>query len=174
MGERQGDFTREKLVVGILTVSPDRQDELVRLLEDRFGPVDRIAGPFPFTFTDYYDQEMGPGIERWFLSFEKLVDPGRLPEIKIFTNEVEQLFSQQGQRRVNLDPGLLSTNRFVLATTKERGHRIPLQSGIYAEVTLLYMNKGFQTLGWTYADFATDEYRTLLKEIRSTYLKQLR
>lgn len=173
MGTRSS-FPPEKLVVGVLSTRIERMGELRKLLEDRFGPADWESSVFDFTFTDYYVPEMGEGIKRYFISFSNLVDPETLADIKIFTNSVETQFMEDGKRKVNLDPGIISVDRFILATTKNRGHRVPLRKGIYAEITLIYMNKNFQELPWTYADFRSMEYRNLLKELRRKYLLQLR
>ena len=57
-----------------------------------------------------------------------------------------EVITQDGGRRVNLDPGLLSLANLILATTKNRSHRIPLFDGIYAELTLLYAKKQFHRI----------------------------
>ena len=168
-----GVFTPEKLVIGILTSRTGRREELFSLLAERWGPVDFSSGPIPFAFTHYYDAEMGPPIERTFASFQRLVDPSGLARIKRETNSIEDLFREEGKRKVNLDPGLLSLPRFVLATTKESAHRIPLEQGIYAEITLLYEKGSFHSLAWTYPDFRSEGYISLLNEIRVRYKSQL-
>jgi hypothetical protein len=173
MGRAAG-FTPEKLLMGILISAPDRRAELLGCLEEAWGPSDFISAAIPFTFTDYYDGEMGGGIERLFVSFETLVDPASLAEIKIRTNRLEERFRGEGGRRVNLDPGLLALSRFTLATTKENAHRIPLRDGIYAEITLLYGKGGYQPLPWTYPDYRTETYRAILAEVRRLYKAQLR
>lgn len=167
-------FRPEKLVIGVLSTRPERMDELTGSLNEHFGEIERIIGPFPFTFTSYYDAEMGEGISRYFYVMRDLIEPDKLADIKIRTNRIETSFTEDGLRKINLDPGSMSIDRFVLATTKDRGHRIPLRRGIFGEVTLIYMKGGFQTLPWTYADFRTEEYRNLLKEIRTSYISQLR
>ena len=52
---------------------------------------------------------MGPTILRQFLSFEQLIDPGALAEIKHQTNFIEQELAETLQesvpRPINLDPG---------------------------------------------------------------------
>jgi hypothetical protein len=169
-----GVFNREKLVVAILISAAGRKDELVSCLSDRWGPVDFASDPFPFTFTHYYDAEMGPPIDRFFISFERLVDPAALARTKQETNGIEDLFREGGERKVNLDPGLLSLPRFVLATTKENAHRIPLSDGIYAEITLLYEKGGFRPLPWTYPDFRSEPTLSILNKIRARYKSQPR
>ncbi len=174
MGGRKG-FTVEKLIVGMLSQHLQLPESICLLLQDRYGELERKDGPLPFNYTHYYDAEMGGDLQKHFLTFRRLVDPSTLPDIKLFTNRIEQQYAApDGRRTVNLDPGLLSTGRFILATTKDRGHRIPLSSGIFGEVTLIYSCRQFQPLPWTYDDFAGDSYRELLKEIRRSYLDQLK
>ena len=145
-------FAKTKLIMGVLSTLPEKKEELRHLLVDEFGPIDYESQEFDFTFTDYYVPEMGSGIKRFFYSFVNLVSPDQLPDIKIRTNELEEKFAAGGNRKINLDPGLLSLSSLILATTKNNVHRIPLQKGIYGEVTLMYVNREYQTLPWTYAD----------------------
>jgi hypothetical protein len=166
-------FTPEKLVMGILSSRGGGGEDVESLLVEQWGPIDYRSPSFPFTFTDYYDAEMGGPIQRSFVSFSLLVDPSRLAAIKRATNAIEDRFRENGRRTVNLDPGLMALSRFSLATTKENAHRIPLEAGIYAEITLLYSRKGFQPLDWTYPDYRSERYLQLLGEIRRIYKAQL-
>ena len=144
-------------------------------LEDSFGPVDFRSPLLPFTHTDYYSREMGEGLLRKFISFAQLIDPGDLAQVKRFTNRLEEELAEGGARRINLDPGYISPGKLVLATTKDREHRIYLGDGIYAEVTLRWRRqKGFEPWEWTYPDYRTAEYGRLLGEIRELYMQQRR
>jgi hypothetical protein len=167
-----GTFTPEKLVMGILSSLPG-DDEVKALLVDRWGPIDYASAPIPFDFTHYYDEEMGGSITRTFISFEQLVDPSCLAAVKLGTNALEDRFRDGAARHVNLDPGLMALSRFTLATTKESAHRVPLASGIYVEVTLLYGKGTFHPLEWTYPDFRSPAYLSVLNEIRARYKAQL-
>ncbi len=162
-------FAPQKLVVAILVVDEKLLSPVEEELFKIFGPVDYRSPVLPFTFTRYYEKEMGPVLHRCFFSMQQLVDPADLAQIKITTNQIEESFKIEGHRKVNLDPGLLSLSRFILATTKENAHRIPLKDGIWAEITLLYTKKDFQPLPWTYPDYATRTYRDILLEIRKLY-----
>jgi hypothetical protein len=166
-------FTAEKLVIGVLISRPERKAELTDALTACWGQADYCGEPFPFTFTSYYDEEMGVPISRFFLSFERLMDPSRLAAIKKETNALEERWREAGRRRVNLDPGFLALSRFTLATTKESAHRIPLTGGIFAEITLLWHKGSFQPLPWTYPDFRSDHYLSILNAIRARYKAQL-
>jgi hypothetical protein len=172
-------FTPEKLIIGVLlgdgpARSIDPEKSIKPLLETHFGKADFISPRFPFTFTDYYTEEMGGVIEKLFYAFEKLVDPASLADIKLLTNRLETRFAVEGKRKVNLDPGILNLYRLILASTKNAPHRVPLSGGIYAEITLIYRNKTFQDLFWTYPDFKTESYKQILAEIRSLYKQQLK
>ena len=173
MGEITG-FTPEKLIIAVLISHQDMFDKLVKKLTDTFGPLDYKSGFLNFDYTDYYNSEMGSSIKRVFLSFQNLVSPDNLADIKIHTNEIENSFLINQKRKVNIDPGILSVKRFILATTKDNGHRIPLQKGIYGEVTLLYVNKNFKPLPWTYIDYQSEEYAGILKSIRAIYKDNLK
>ena len=176
MGEITG-YTPEKLIIAVLISYQDMFDKLVKKLTDTFGPLDYKSGFLNFDYTDYYDSEMGSTIKRVFLSFQDLISPDNLADIKIRTNEIENNFLINQKRKANIDPGMLSVKRFILATTKDNGHRIPLQKGIYGEVTLLYVNKNFKPLPWTYIDYQSEEYSEILKKIRTIYkvnLKELK
>jgi hypothetical protein len=164
-------FAPTRLVVGLLHVPlSGALEAATRALEARLGPADRRGPDLPFPWSDYYDEEMGARPSRSFLSFPRLVDPAELAGIKTWTNSIELDLADGGSgggRPANLDPGLLSLTRFVLATTKDRPHRIPLSEGIYAETTLVYEAGDYMPLPWTYPDWASEPYRALLRELRA-------
>ncbi len=167
-------FSPAKLVVAVIASRPERRGSARGRLEALFGPVDVESESDAFTFTDYYDQEMGSPLSRWFLSFERLVSPDSLAAIKLATNALEAELAESGRRTFNLDPGLLTLARFSLATTKESAHRIPLRYGIYAELTLKYEKGGFRPLPWTYPDYRSPRYLAVLERIRARLREQLR
>ena len=70
------------------------------------------------------------------------------------------------ERPLNLDPGYLSEAKLVLATTKDRDHRIYLGQGIFAECTLYFHKQQWQPRDWTYPDFCSTPYRSFLAECR--------
>ena len=144
------------------------------LLESKYGSIDYISPELAFDFTHYYDEEMGPPIKRYFISFSELVDPARLWRIKIESGHVEDNFRISGKRKINLDPGLMALSRFVLASRKEGSHRVPLAGGVYAEITLLFERGEFRPVEWTYPDYRSRMYRDILSEIRDRYFAQLK
>jgi len=148
---------------------------LLHAMEAELGPSEDISDPFPFTETDYYDNELGTPIQRRILAFRDLIDPVRLIDIKWALNDLEADYARpDGTRRVNADPGILSLERLVLATGKEFSHRIYLGRGIWADLTLLYQRGGWRSLPWTYPDYAGERVQSILTRIRSAYKAKLR
>ena len=143
-------------------------------LSASYGPPDFLSDVVPFDYTDYYCPEMGENLVRRFLSMEKLIRPETLPDIKLATNSMENEFTQEGKRRVNIDPGYISKGHLILATGKSYAHRPYLRDGIYADLTLFYQNKKFCSLPWTYPDYADEKQLLMLGKIRATYLLQLK
>jgi hypothetical protein len=142
-----------KLIAGLLFVDSEVRDRALEVLFKRFGPPDFLTETQPFTYTPYYNLEMGTNILRQVCSFLHLVGAENLPDIKLFTNQLEDQLSRNGKRQINIDPGFLSDERVILATGKNYTHRIYLRNGIYADLTLLYQKGAYQKLPWTYPDF---------------------
>ncbi len=166
-------YTPHKLVLPALLSGGVDPDDVALEMRKAFGRVDRAGPVLPFTFTRYYEKEMGSSLRRLFWVAETLVSPDSLAHIKLATNDIEKRLARHGSRRVNLDPGLLCESRFVLASTKDSSHRIPVGSGIFAEVTLRFERGEFRPMEWTYPDYRSAEYREVLREIRTHYRVQL-
>ncbi|MCH2113725.1 MAG: DUF4416 family protein [Pirellulales bacterium] len=143
-----------------------------------FGAVHLKSEPFDFIETEYYQATMGVGLQKQFLTFQTLIDPGELPQIKHTTNEWELRGAAQMRvaepRPLNLDPGYLTLAKLVLATTKDHAHRIYLAEGIYAEVTLNYRGGHWQECAWTYPDYQRADYQAFFTKCRQTLQAQRR
>lgn len=169
------EFEKCALVIGVLSTLEERREDIITALELSFGTIEARSPVLEFPYTDYYDSEMGGRPVRYLIMFHDLVDPSELAYIKTRTNLLETIFADEnGNRRVNLDPGTLSLANFILATCKDRSHRIPLNDGIYGETTLIYQNHDFQALPWTYADYRSDEVKSILRTFRDFYRKRLK
>ncbi len=116
--------------------------------------------------SEYYRHELGWPITRRFFAFRKRFDTGTIREVKLVTNKLEEMFSVDGRRKVNLDPGYITEAKVVLATTKNYPHRIYLGSGIFAEVTLFYTKGKYRSHQFTYRDYGTPEYLDIFHKIR--------
>jgi hypothetical protein len=161
-----------KLFVGMLSNDIPLFEKLKKELGSVFGPSDMESPVWKWEFTDYYTKEMGAGLKRQFIFFQRLIPPESIAEVKLKTNEIERHYlNEHGGRRINLDPGYLDLAKIVLVSTKNYSHRIYLHNGIYAEVTLIYKDDTYQPLPYTYPDFRTEEYLQLFKKARELYKK---
>jgi hypothetical protein len=143
-------------------------------LERDWGALDYVSSFFDFQETHYYDQELGTPIQRCLVAFARLVAPERLVDLKLMTNTIEARYTDQnGRRQCNLDPGLLFLERLVLATGKNYTHRIYLGQGVWADLTLIYQNKGWQSLPWTYPSYTHETIQQILDEFRRGYKLKL-
>ena len=163
-----------KLIASILFSEKEILQAVLTVLTEEYGVTDFISPAQPFLYTDYYCREMGLNMERLFVSFNDLIRPESLPGIKLQTNDLEKAYSREGGRRVNIDPGYLSSAHLILATGKGFAHRPYLRDGIYADLTLMYYDKSFQTLPWTYPDYGEKETRGIFNRLRAKYLAQLK
>ncbi|MBI5560096.1 MAG: DUF4416 family protein [Deltaproteobacteria bacterium] len=163
-----------KFFASIISRDAKFMEEALDRLKSRFGEADYLSSPLPFDWTDYYAKEMGTDLLRRVASFERLMAAEKLPEIKIFTNGVEGVFTHEGKRAVNIDPGYLTRHNLVLASCKDFSHRVYLGMGVYAEVTLIFRNGEYTPLPWTYPDYGKDSLRGIFKEIRSRYAAKLK
>ncbi len=136
-----------------------------------FGPIAAASERFRFEETTYYEPTMGAGLRKQFLVFRQLVELERLPQIKRDTNRWEEefaaLFGGEDSRPLNLDPGYLTLAKLVLASTKDHAHRIYLNQGIFAEVTLSYRGGAWQPWPWTFPDYRRDDYHRFFAECRA-------
>ena len=95
-------YSKCALVIGVLSTAEERRAELLSVLEKNFGPIEMQSPSMDFSFTDYYDGEMGGRPKRYLLLFSRLVDPSDLADIKIRTNELEKLFAtEEGKRHAS-------------------------------------------------------------------------
>ena len=160
--------------VMLMLVAFSRHEEALawarQTAEAAWGPVALESPAFPFDATSYYAASMGTELRKKFFAFENLIQPQQLVEIKLQTNAWEEAYQRHGDwaesRPLNLDPGYLTPAKFVLATTKDRDHRLYLDKGIYAEVTLHFHRGEWRTRPWTYPDYHNIAYHQFLTRAR--------
>lgn len=170
------DFPPARLFCGCFSQYPDLLDGIQDRLSPLFGPVIHKSRHFDFPDTRLYGPAMGAGLKKVFYVFQGLAAQDCLGKVKQATCQLEETIAQEGRwpvpRPINLDPGLVTEGHIVLASTKDRGHRLPRTEGIFEEITLLYFNGAFQPLMWTYQDFQDPEYHAFFAEVRKTFLQE--
>ncbi len=162
-----------KAIAGILTARPDLLGAVRDAFAERFGAADIVGEWQPFDHTDYYREEMGEGLVRCFLSFERLQPASEAGGWKAFAMAVEDRFSENGGRVVNIDPGYLDAMKVVLISGKHGGHKVALAEDVYADL-LLWYNKGWTALPWAFPDFRDGSLFPLFTRMRRRFKEQFR
>lgn len=165
--------TPVKLFIVTLHRESDVYDRALGRLKPLWGEADFISESFPFDETHYYEQEMGTPLERRFISFERLISPDQIVDVKLQTNLLEQHFARDASRTINLDPGYLDHYKVVLASAKFGGQKIYMRDGIYADMTLVMYKGKWESFAWGFPDFKSGKYDRVLSKIRDLYKAQL-
>lgn len=166
-----------KIIVGVLAKDTQSVEDVRETLRNRFGEEDLNLSPFPFTFTNYYVDEIGDVPVRAFFSYETLVERTEIVDIKLWTNDIELEIAEKngtpGLRPVNLDPGYMTLGQFFLATTKDQRQRVYMQRGIFVEPTLYFQDGHFHAFEWTYRDYQSEKYIQYLEQVRARLAYQM-
>lgn len=139
-------------------------------IAQRWSAIALASEEFDFWETSFYTKEMGEGLRKQLLLLENWFDPGVLADCKLESNDWEDEYAKIGgheeARPLNIDPGYLTLAKFVLATTKDREHRLYLRDGIYAEQTLFFAQKQWLPRPWTYPDYRRPDYHRFFHQAR--------
>ncbi|MFZ0390662.1 MAG: DUF4416 family protein [Calditrichia bacterium] len=155
------------------TAAVDPDAVLVRMAEVA-GPVNARSPVYDFdSFTRYYQDEMGCGLQKFMAAFQQVKPPESLIDLKIAANHLEEEFADGGNRPVNIDPGYLTAAKVVLATTKDYDHRLYLGRGIFGDVHLKFREGRYQDNPWTYPDYQQPQIKSFFQSIRTDYMVQL-
>ncbi len=150
------------------------QKNVFEILTAHFGDMDFISESIRFDYSAYYEPEMGSDLIRRFVTYRDLKEQDGLVSLKLLSVEIENMFKNNGNRRLNIDPGLITLERLVLATGKNYTHRIYLGKGVFGDLTLIYKKGSYTPLPWTYPDYREPVVIGWLNKIRQKYNQQLR
>ncbi len=157
-------------LVAIFSRHESALDWAAKKVADYWGRIALTSPRFEHSETTYYAEEMGMGLLKQFLVLEGLYDPAKLPHSKLQSNAWEEELSQSSDyaesRPLNIDPGYVTLTKLVLASCKDRAHRIYLSDGIYAEECLYYLDQRWQSRPWTYADYQREDFQAFFIEAR--------
>lgn len=158
------------LIAAIFSRYPDALVWVTERIEAAWGPLLLTSPLFDFTETAYYERLMGAGLKKQLLAVAGNYDPANLADTKLMSNAWEIEYAKSGafaeERPLNIDPGYVTPMKVVLASTKDRRHRIYLRDGIYAEECLYYDKHAWQGRPWTYPDYMRSDYHAFLIEVR--------
>lgn len=160
----------------IISRYPEAHQWAVERLTQHWGEFTESTGPTLFP-ADFYRDTMGEDLTKVLIAMQSFVDPGGLADWKTLTNQWESEYADSSNhnepRPLNLDPGYVSQAKLVLATIKDRDHRLYLREGIFAEVTLNYMGGRWVHHRWTYPDYRTEEVAKFTMQCRNRLRKHL-
>lgn len=161
-------------------------------LEGHWGKIAAVSQAFDFVESPYYfktmlvpqpeelAEERPQSLRKQMALFADSYDPADLAADKLQTNFWEQDWTEElalhhdgSKRLINIDPGYLSMTKLVLASTKNREHRIYLRDGIYAEVTLAFRDQAWTPMPWTYTDYQRPDILEFLKLARKGFTNNL-
>ncbi len=164
--------------VAVITSNDEARQWAYRCIESRWGEIAECSPPLPFHANGFYADEMGANLVKTLVAIREPSDPIGLADWKTQTNQWElEAAAQWGaavERPLNLDPGYITQAKLVLATVKDRDHRIYLKDGIFAEITLTYVGKQWVHHRWTYPDYRTDEVFAFAISCRTRLREHLR
>lgn len=168
-----GEIRKYRPVLRVMAVSSRHDDAFTWAIEkatQNWGKLLVQSDRFDFSETSYYTKTMGDNLQKQLLAFEELVQQDLIVESKLDSNKWEEEFSSlrswQEKRPINLDPGYLTEAKLVLATTKDRDHRIYLREGIFAEITLFFQGNHWQSSRWTYPDYRRSDFHRFFDNCR--------
>jgi len=155
-----------KALIGVLFQKEDIYQQFLRHLETIEVEIELESEFYKFDSTDYYQEEMGSGLYRIFLSLKGLYPVEQSVSLKNETNSWENEWKEAGKRTLNLDPGYLDLHKVVLLSGKEGPQKIYLGGGTWADLNLIRKAGRFEALPWTFPDLRESRYHPFFERVR--------
>lgn len=160
------------LLFGSFLFRKDRfsQDDFISSWQSLYGE-SFILVPEVNPLNEYYSKEMGEGLARIFLLSATPFPRETLLSSKLQALHWEAHWSEEGKRTVNVDTGFLSSENFLLATTKNYSHRVYLGQNIFADLTYDFHQGELRPFPWTYPDYLDSQKKEFFSWGRSFLLE---
>ena len=155
-----------KALIGVLFQKEKIYQQFLRHLETIEVEIELESEIYKFDSTDYYQEEMGSGLYRIFLSLKGLYPVEQSVSLKNETNSWENEWKEAGKRTLNLDPGYLDLHKVVLLSGKEGPQKIYFGDGIWADLNLIRKAGRFEALPWTFPDLRESRYHSFFERVR--------
>ena len=155
-----------KALIGVLFQKDEIYQQFLRHLETIEVEIELESEIYKFDSTDYYQEEMGSGLYRSFLSIKGLYPVEQSVSLKNETNSWENEWKEAGKRTLNLDPGYLDLHKVVLLSGKEGPQKIYLGGGIWSDLNLIRKAGRFEALPWTFPDLRESRYHSFFERVR--------
>lgn len=162
------------LLAFVLVPGPEWPSDILSSLQNYWGPIRHLGKLYPFDKTEYYTPEMGSGLYRGVLSFEKTVEPQEIGKEKERSNALEQTFAfSADHRKVNIDIGYMDLDKVVLPSYKRGPFKLYAGGGLWLDMILHYAKGHFIPTEWAFDDFKRDPYEHDLLLIREKFKKSM-
>ena len=148
--------------------------EVIDALERTWGKIRHKGKLFAFDKTPYYTPEMGEGLYRGVVSFEKTIPPETIALEKERSNALELTMAQATDpdaRKVNIDIGYMDLDKVVLPSYKRGPFKLYAGNGVWLDMLLTYAKGEFHPTAWAFEDFKRNPYQHDLQLIRERYKK---
>ncbi|MBW2974887.1 DUF4416 family protein [Candidatus Woesearchaeota archaeon] len=149
----------QNMILAVMYSDKGLYNKVKSILIGRFGDIKAESSEYDFDrFTHFYEKEMGKNLVKRFLAFNRDITKQELVGIKKQTTDIEKEFSEEGKRRINLDPGYVNERELVLASFKTgTNYKEELGEGVYAHRVLEFKD-GKTVMFWhTFPDYRVKE-----------------
>ena len=163
-----------QLIAFVLQQGCDWNPLFLEALRSTWGPIRHLGKLYPFDKTDYYQPEMGSGLFRAVLSFERTISPEKIGEEKRIANALEERISLKGtgaERDINIDIGYMDLDKVVLPSFKRGPFKLYNGDGLWLDMLLTYAKGKFHPTAWAFDDFVRNPYEHDLLLIREKFKK---
>lgn len=176
MAEKKQFCEPVQLIAFVLQKGAEWDAALLQKLEETWGPIRYKGKLFAFDKTDYYEPEMGAGLYRGVLSFERCIPAETIALEKARSNEFELAFANAGSehRCVNIDIGYMDLDKVVLPSYKRGPFKLYAGEGVWLDMLLTYAKGEFHPTAWAFDDFKRNPYQHDLQLIRERWRKSVR
>jgi hypothetical protein len=174
MGRISDEVQQGKLYFSLLASSESVLSDMREILGRQYSHIDIESPIMESEDGAFYMEEMGDRILRQWVSAHNLFFVPQLVEIKRSTHKLELKTSEMGKRTINIDPGYLTANKVIRATSRDAAHRLYMNRGIFVESVLMAEDaRSFSPWPWTDADFRSDLAGDFFQRVREVFLRQI-
>lgn len=165
---------RVQLIAFVLQKGETWDQNVIDALEKTWGPIRHKGRLFAFDRTNYYEPEMGDGLFRGVVSFERTIPAETIAHEKMCSNALEQELSGNpltSMRNVNIDIGYMDLDKVVLPSYKRGPYKLYAGEGVWLDMLLTYSKGAFHPTKWAFEDFVRNPYQHDLVLIREKFKK---
>ena len=147
------EISKARLVIALMYSDKSIFEEVKEILIDNFGEIEFTSEEYDFNFTGYYENEFGKSLKKIFIIFKKPINREELVGIRLYTQELEDKFTDDNKRKVNIDPGYITRDNLIMASLKEQPYKIYLGKGVFAHMIFMFKRNGIISFKHSFPDY---------------------